>query len=122
MYIWKHTYTDYNDNQRTEDFYFNLSKGECLDMQMSIDGGMTAYIQRIINEHSQSQLYAYFKDVVVKSYGKKSLDGRQFIKSEEQTREFVQTEAFSDLMVMLVSNADEAAKFFNNIIPRVNAT
>lgn len=122
MYIWKHTYTDYNDNQRTEDFYFNLSKGECLDMQMSIDGGMTAYIQRIINEHSQSQLYAYFKDVVVKSYGKKSLDGRQFIKSEEQTWEFVQTEAFSDLMVMLVSNADEAAKFFNNIIPRVNAT
>ena len=122
MYVWKHTYTDYNGNPRTEDFYFNLSKGECLDMQMSIDGGMTAYIQRIINEQSQPKLYAYFKDVVVKSYGKKSLDGRQFIKNEEQTQEFLQTEAFSDLMVMLVSNAEKAAEFFNHIIPQVKAS
>ena len=122
MYIWKHTYTDYNGKERTEDFHFNLSKGECMDMEMSSDGGMTAYIQRIINEQSQSQLYAYFKDVVVKSYGKKSLDGRQFVKNEAQTQEFLQTEAFSDLMVMLVSNADKAAEFFNHIIPKVKAS
>lgn len=122
MYIWNHNYTDYNGNPRTEDFYFNLSKGECLEMEMSVDGGMTSYLQNIINAQSRPQLFAYFKNIVLKAYGKKSLDGRQFIKSEELSREFSQTEAFSDLMILLTTNAEESIKFCKGIIPTVPAS
>lgn len=119
MYIRTMTYTDYDGNERTETFYFNMSKAECLDMQLIAEGGLENYIQSIINERDNAKLVKFFKDVILKSVGKKSPDGRRFIKSEEYTREFSQTEAYSDLYVELATNTEEALKFFNNIIPHV---
>ena len=77
------SYTDYDGNQRTEDFYFNLSKAEITEMELSMEGGMRAYIKRIIAAKSQLELVKLFKDVVLKSYGKKSADGRLFMKNVE---------------------------------------
>lgn len=119
MYIRTMTYTDYDGNERTETFYFNMSKAECLDMQLIAEGGLENYIQSIIDERDNAKLVKFFKDVILKSVGKKSPDGRRFIKSEEYTREFSQTEAYSDLYVELATNTEEAIKFFNNIIPKV---
>lgn len=119
MYIRTMTYTDYDGNERTETFYFNMSKAECLDMQLIAEGGLENYIQSIIDERDNAKLVKFFKDVILKSIGKKSPDGRRFIKSEEYTREFSQTEAYSDLYVELATNTEEAIKFFNNIIPKV---
>ena len=119
MYIRTMTYTDYDGNERTETFYFNMSKAECLDMQLIAEGGLENYIQSIIDERDNAKLVEFFKDVILKSVGKKSPDGRRFIKSEEYTREFSQTEAYSDLYVELATNTEEAIKFFNNIIPHV---
>ena len=119
MYIRTMTYTDYDGNERTETFYFNMSKAECLDMQLIAEGGLENYIQSIIDERDNAGLVKFFKDVILKSVGKKSPDGRRFIKSEEYTREFSQTEAYSDLYVELATNTEEAIKFFNNIIPHV---
>ena len=119
MYIRTMTYTDYDGNERTETFYFNMSKAECLDMQLIAEGGLENYIQSIIDERDNAKLVEFFKDVILKSVGKKSPDGRRFIKSEEYTREFSQTEAYSDLYVELATNTEEAIKFFNNIIPKV---
>lgn len=119
MYIRTMTYTDYDGNERTETFYFNMSKAECLDMQLIAEGGLENYIQSIIDERDNAELVKFFKDVILKSVGKKSPDGRRFIKSEEYTREFSQTEAYSDLYVELATNTEEAIKFFNNIIPHV---
>ena len=119
MYIRTMTYTDYDGNERTETFYFNMSKAECLDMQLIAEGGLENYIQSIIDERDNAELVKFFKDVILKSVGKKSPDGRRFIKSEEYTREFSQTEAYSDLYVELATNTEEAIKFFNNIIPKV---
>lgn len=119
MYIKKMTYTDYDGNERTETFYFNMSKADCLDMQLIAEGGLENYIQSIIDERDNAKLVKFFKDVILKSVGKKSPDGRRFIKSEEYTREFSQTEAYSDLYVELATNTEEAIKFFNNIIPKV---
>lgn len=119
MYIRTMTYTDYDGNERTETFYFHMSKAECLDMQLIAEGGLENYIQSIIDERDNAGLVKFFKDVILKSVGKKSPDGRRFIKSEEYTREFSQTEAYSDLYVELATNTEEAIKFFNNIIPHV---
>ena len=113
------TYTDYNGTERTEDFYFNLSKAELMEMEMSTTGGMIELIQRIVASQDSPAIIKIFKDLIMKAYGEKSLDGKRFIKSEEISNAFAQTEAYSQLFMELATDADAAAKFVNGIIPSV---
>ena len=99
------TYTDYNGTERTEDFYFNLSKAEIAEMELSINGGMSELIKRITNTQDTKQLIALFKDLILRSYGEKSLDGKRFIKNDELREAFSQTEAYSELFMELAGNA-----------------
>lgn len=114
------TYTDYNGVERTEDFYFNLSQAEIMDMEMSITGGMTQMINKIVDAKDNNALYKLFTDLIMKAYGEKSADGRRFIKSKEISESFTQTEAYSVLLNEFVTDSDSAAKFVNGIIPKVD--
>lgn len=111
------TYTDYNGISRTEDFYFNLTKAEVMELEMSTKGGLAEMIQRIVAAQDQPAIIKIFKDLIVKAYGVKSPDGKRFIKNQEVIDEFVQTEAFSELFMKLATDADAAAKFVNGIVP-----
>lgn len=111
------TYTDYDGNERTEDFYFNLSKAEVAEMEMSKDGGMVKELERIVAAQDGKRIIEAFKGLILKAYGEKSPDGRRFIKSDELRDAFSQTEAYSDLFMELSLNADAAAEFVNGIIP-----
>lgn len=111
------TYTDYNGAERTEDFYFNLSKAEVMEMEMSTSGGLVEMIKKIVAAQDAPAIIKIFKDLVLKAYGEKSPDGKRFIKSEEIATAFSQTEAYSQLFMELAINADEAAKFVNGIVP-----
>lgn len=111
------TYTDYNGNSRTEDFYFNLTKAEVMEMEMSTKGGLAEMIQRIVAAQDQPAIIKIFKDLIIKAYGVKSPDGKRFMKSDEIIDEFVQTEAFSELFMKLATDADAASKFVNGIVP-----
>lgn len=111
------TYTDYNGSERTEDFYFNLTKAEVMEMEMSTSGGLTEMINRIVAAQDAPAIIDIFKKLVLKAYGVKSPDGKRFIKSEELSTEFSQTEAYSQLFMELATNADEASKFVNGIVP-----
>ena len=111
------TYTDYNGAERTEDFYFNLSKAEVMEMEMSTSGGLAEMITRIVAEQDAPAIIKIFKELVLKAYGQKSPDGKRFIKSEEMATAFSQTEAYSQLFMELATDADAAAKFVNGIIP-----
>ena len=111
-------YTDYDGNEREEDFYFNLSKAEITEMELSKEGGMSEYIKKISATQNGPELIKLFKEIIIKSYGEKSLDGKRFIKNKELTEAFIQTEAYSELFVELASNADEAVKFINGIMPK----
>ena len=114
------TYTDYNGSERTEDFYFNLSKAEIMEMEMRTTGGMTEMIQKIVSAQDAPAIINVFKDLVLKAYGEKSPDGKRFIKSEEISMAFSQTEAYSNLFMELATDADAAAKFVNGIVPNAN--
>lgn len=111
------TYTDYNGTERTEDFYFNLSEAEITEMEMSTTGGFADMIQRIVNAQDIPSIIKIFKDLLLKSYGEKSPDGKRFMKSEELSTAFSQTEAYSILFMELATDADAAANFVNGIVP-----
>ena len=111
------TYTDYNGTERTEDFYFNLTKAEIMEMEMSTAGGLSEMLQNIVKAQDAPSIIKIFKELVLKAYGQKSPDGKRFIKSEELSTEFSQTEAYSQLFMELATDADAAAKFVNGIVP-----
>lgn len=111
------TYTDYNGIERTEDFYFNLTEAEVMEMEMSTSGGLAEMIQRIVAAQDAPAIIKIFKELVLKAYGEKSPDGKRFVKSDEIAAGFSQTEAYSQLFMELATDADSAAKFVNAIVP-----
>lgn len=111
------TYTDYNGNQRTESFWFNLTKAEVTRMEMSVQGGMAEMIDRIIDAQDAPSLISTFETMIQKSYGVKTPDGRGFVKRPEDLEAFMATEAYSELFMELVTNATAAAEFVNGIMP-----
>ncbi len=111
------TYTDYDGVERTEDFYFNLSKAELTDMQLSTEGGLLTIIKKIVNEKNTPELIRLFKKIILAAYGKKSDDGRRFTKNDEIREDFMSTEAYSIIYMELVSDPDKASEFVNGILP-----
>ena len=111
------TYVDYNGTERTEDFYFNLSKAEIMEMEMGTTGGLAEMITKIVAAQDAPAIIKIFKDLILKSYGEKSADGKRFIKSDEISTAFTQTEAYSELFMELATDAEAAAAFVNGIIP-----
>ena len=111
------TYVDYNGVERTEDFYFNLSKAEVAEMELSVEGGFSKMLEEIVASKDNVRIVSLFKQMVLKAYGEKSADGRRFVKSEEISQGFAQTEAYSEIFMELALNTDAAAAFVNGIMP-----
>ena len=120
MYKKTITYTDFNGTERTEDFYFHMTQAEILKMEYSQEGGMTNVIQKIIETEETTKLLPLFETVVRMSYGKRSVDGRHFEKKQEYTDQFLASEAYSNMFVEFMMNADEAAKFINNVCKKID--
>lgn len=115
------TYNDYNGVSRTEDFYFNLTQAEITEMELSVDGGLTEMINRIVAAKDGRQIISLFKDLILRAYGEKSADGKRFIKTQDLRDAFAQTEAYSDLFMELATDANAAANFVNGIVPAQKA-
>ena len=111
------TYIDYNGTERKEDFYFNLSKAEIMEMEMGTTGGMVEMINKIVAAQDAPAIIDMFKKMILKAYDEKSADGKRFIKSKELSEAFSQTEAYSQLFMELATDADAASKFVNGIVP-----
>lgn len=115
----KMTYTDYDGTERTETFYFNLSRGELMEMELSTEGGLENMLKRIVESKDRKRIVETFKSIITQSYGVKSDDGKRFIKRPELTEEFMQTEAYSDLFMELSTNEEAAVAFVKGIIPKI---
>lgn len=111
------TYTDFDGVERTESFYFNLTKAELTEMELGTEGGLAEKLQRIVDAKDAPVILRTFKELILKAYGQKSDDGRRFVKNERIRDEFAQTQAYSDLFMELSTNADAAAAFVNGIVP-----
>lgn len=111
------TYTDYNGVERTEDFFFNLTKAEILEMEMGTTGGLAEMLTKIVAAQDGPAIVKVIKDLILKAYGEKSPDGKRFIKSEEISTAFSQTEAYSKLFMELATDDKKGAEFINGILP-----
>lgn len=114
-------YTDYNGVERNEEFLFNLTKAELMEMEMSTTGGLAEMIQKVVDTQDAPAIIKVFKDIILKAYGEKSADGKRFIKVNDTgvplSIGFSQTEAYSQLFMELATDAEAAANFIKGIIP-----
>lgn len=117
MVVKKIKYTDFNGVEREEEFMFNLTEAEITEMELTTDGGLSESIKKIISAQNTPQIIETFKMLILKSYGEKSADGRRFIKSEELTEAFTQTNAYSQFFMELATDDKAAIAFINGIIP-----
>lgn len=118
------TYTDYNGEQRTDDFWFNLSEAELAEMEVSVTGGYLDMIKRIIKAKNIPEIAKVFKQLLIRSYGERSADGTFFYKIDESGnplwRNLVSSAAYSKLYLELASDDKAAAEFVNGVMPNVD--
>lgn len=119
-------YTDFNGNEVTEDFYFNLTKAEVAEMELgasrldadgNIKGGMQDLLAEIVASGSGQRIMDTFKEILARSYGVRSEDGKRFIKSKELFEEFTQSAAYSEFFMELITDADAASSFIKAVMP-----
>lgn len=112
------TYTDFDGESRTEDFYFNISKAELLESDLRAEGGIEETLKRIVASKDRNQITDLFKGLILKSYGVKSADGRRFDKSDILSNEFEHSAAYSELFTEFLKDTDSALSFCIGIMPK----
>ena len=111
------TYTDFDDREVTEVFYFNISKPELIDMEVQHEGGYVASIQRIIDANDPKRLVEEFKALILQAYGEKSEDGKKFRKSDALREEFAHHAAYQELWMELATDEKAASEFVLGVLP-----
>lgn len=112
------TFTDWNDNERTEDFCFNFTKTELTKFENSKGGGLTEWIRRIVQAQDNKAILDTFDEIIKATYGVKSLDGRTFIKNDKVYEEFKGTGAYDILFMEIVTDAGKASEFLAGCLPK----
>lgn len=112
------TYKDYNDVERKEDFYFNLTQTELMKWDLKTPGGLAAKLEKITQKFDVPSLTEFLEDLIDKSYGIKSDDGVRFIKDPKLSEMFRQTEAYDQLFIELFSDEKKTSDFINGILPK----
>lgn len=112
------TYTDYDGMERTEDFWFNLSKTELTKLDAELPGGVLGVLRKIIDKKDRKALVDFIETLILRSYGEKTLDGKRFVKTPEMAEEFMQTPAYDELFMSILSDTDSQTSFINGVIPQ----
>lgn len=112
------TYTDYDGMERTEDFWFNLSKTELTKLDAELPGGVLGVLRKIIDKKDRKALVDFIETLILRSYGEKTLDGKRFVKTPDMAEEFMQTPAYDELFMSILSDTDSQTSFINGVIPQ----
>lgn len=112
------TYADYDGMERTEDFWFNLSKTELTKLDAELPGGVLGVLRKIIDKKDRKALVDFIETLILRSYGEKTLDGKRFVKTPDMAEEFMQTPAYDELFMSILSDTDSQTSFINGVIPQ----
>lgn len=115
------TFNDYEGNEVTKDFYFNISKMEFRELDRHIPGGLQNMIDQIRTEKDQDRMLDLMSILILSSYGEKAEDGR-FVKEDAWGRKlssfFKISEAWDVLFMNLLQNEQELNEFLTGIVPK----
>lgn len=111
------TYTDFDGNQQTETFYFNLSKPELTTLDVSHEDGMGAFLEKVVKSGDNQAIFEQFLNLILSAYGERSEDGKRFIKSPEIREAFTQTAAWEALFDELTQTESGMLDFIVNVFP-----
>jgi hypothetical protein len=108
-------YTDFDNVERTDTLYFNLTQAELLEIEIHTPGGMEKTIKNAVSDEKSDKIFDIMKELIMKSYGEKNSDGK-FIKTAAISEAFSHTECYSTLLFDVLETSEKAANFFNAII------
>lgn len=111
-------YIGFDDQEREEDFYFNLNKTELMEAELSVPGGLSVAFEKAMKAKNVAAVVFMFRDLLWRAYGEKTADGRGFHKSPQLTQAFVETPAYDKLFMELVTSEDKARVFLDNLMPK----
>lgn len=118
MYIKKIKFKDFNDNEREQDFYFNLRKDELAKLTAKYGQNFEQRVRNMAMNDDKAGLYKLFEDLIKSSYGSKSEDGLHFRKSDEIWNDFYDSPAYEALFMEIMTDSDVATAFFKGIMPK----
>lgn len=114
-------YTDYNDIEQTETFYFNFTKLEVAETELEL-GGIEETMNRLTETSDIKAAYHLFKDLLLSAYGRKTPDGKHFEKEDENGRPLAKqlenSPALGELIIDLMADVNDAAAFFRGMLPK----
>ena len=111
------TYTDFDGKEVTEDCYFHLSKAKIAERELDSNGAFSAMLKEIGETKDGAKIMKMMKEFILESYGVRSEDGKHFYQTEELSKDFEATEAYSELYMELCTNTDAAVAFITGIFP-----
>ena len=110
-------YVDFNEVKQKEDFYFHLSKSELLTMEVSVKDGLGDMLKQIVKSEDGGEMTRILREIILKSVGIKSEDGKRFIKNDKIADDFAASPAFDQLFFEVATDADKAAAFIKGAVP-----
>lgn len=109
-------YTDFNGVQRKDDFFFHMSLPEVTRLQASVSPEtFDEHILRIAKEGKEGAILQLLEKIILGAYGVKSPDGKSFIKTQEETRNFEYSQAYAELFEQLLLQPEEMRVFAEGI-------
>lgn len=124
------TYVDFDGNNQTEEVRMNLTKPECksLDLKYESEGGIFQHLKNLIgdkkgSEIPQKPMYDFLIELIEIAYGRKSDDGRRFIKKNLDgsplAYEFMDSACCARFIEMLFTDEIDLETFINSVFPEV---
>ena len=120
MIIESLTYKNFKGEEVTRKLYFNISKPEFMDLQLSEEEGLSDLIHRVIDAKDNAEIVRVFKKILLTAYGELSGDGETFMKSAEISHKFECSAAYEHLYMKMLENAEYAANFVNQLVPKLS--
>lgn len=118
------TYTDFNDEERTEVFHFHLSQTAIAEIAMMVMGmnvgpevDVEEVLKAIVTRGNPTEIIETFQGIIRKSVGEKSEDGRRFDQSPAVVNGFMQSNAYQELFMRLMTEDSFRDEFLIGMLP-----
>lgn len=107
---------EFDGTEKTDDFYFHLRKSTISKLELSKKGGLSGYLQAIVEAEDNETLMVEFDKILSKAYGVRTETGG-FRQNDEVWQEFVECGAYDVLFMELITNAQYGAEFIKHMVP-----